>query len=300
MNWQTLPSKEDASINHILEQPDGGHWEARLVQRVEEYFICYLSSHSGCAHSCRFCHLTATKQVMMTPATIQDYLDQADQVLSSYRKRLEAGQPPANRLHFNFMARGEALSNPHFLSHSNELFQQLGERAEALGARPRFLVSSIFPRDFDGDLVKILADDRAVPYYSLYSVNPRFRKRWLPKSHAPEYALEQLVRLQQTTNRKVVLHWAFISGENDSLEDVHATLDVVEKSGLRAKFNLVRYNPHDHRHGVEPDEEHLNKVFEIIADRLGQPGSRIVPRVGYDVKASCGMFIEPKRASVNQ
>lgn len=291
MNWQVLPSCQDASVNHVLAQPDGGHWEARLMQRVEEYFICYLSSHTGCAHSCRFCHLTATGQVMMTPATVEDYLEQADQVLHTYRQRLEQGQTPAQRLHFNFMARGEALSNPHFLAHSNELFEQLGERAENLGAQPKFLVSTIFPRDFKADLSSILADERAVPYYSLYSVNPRFRKRWLPKSHDPRHALAQLAAFQKGTERKVVLHWAFIAGENDSMEDVHATLDAVGEAGLKAKFNLVRYNPHDSRHGVEPDEAHLDAVFAVINERMGLPGSRIVPRVGFDVKASCGMFI---------
>lgn len=294
MTWTALPSANDASVNHTRATPDGGHWESRLVQRTADYFICYLSSHTGCAHSCRFCHLTATGQVMMAPATLEDYLDQADQVLATYRRRVEAGQARAGRVHFNFMARGEALSNPHFLAGSNELFQSLAQRAQALGAAPRFLVSTIFPREFSGDLSQILADERAVPYYSLYSVNPAFRKRWLPKAADPRRALAALAAFQQSGGgRDVVLHWAFIAGQNDSVEDVDATLDAVEEAGLKAKFNLVRYNPHDARHGVEPDEAHLDALFARINARMDLEGSRIVPRVGYDVKASCGMFIEP-------
>lgn len=292
-DWNTLSSAQDASVNHTLSTPDGGHWESRFVQRTSDYFICYLSSHTGCSHSCRFCHLTATGQTMMTPATVEDYLRQADKVLATYQKKLEEGQPAAQRLHFNFMSRGEALSNPHLLERSSELFQALGDRAQAFDLPARFLVSTILPRDFSADLSQVLADDRSHPYYSLYSVSPKFRKRWLPKALPAQEALALLADFQKQTGRKVVLHWAFIAGENDQQADVEATLDAVEASGLKAKFNLVRYNPHDARHGVEPSEERLQQLFDLIAGRLGQPGSRIVPRVGYDVKASCGMFIEP-------
>ena len=293
MSWSTLSSCQDASVNHALPTPDGGHWESRYVQRVDRYFICYLSSHTGCAYSCRFCHLTATKQTMMAPATFEDYLQQADRVLDTYRERRDNGLPPAEYMHFNFMARGEALANPCLVERSSELFEALGQRAEDVGLPARFLVSTILPRDFNANLADVLADERAVPYYSLYSVNPKFRKRWLPKALPAEEALARLAQFQQDTGRKVVLHWAFIEGQNDSFEDVEATLDAVEQAGLKAKFNLVRYNPHDARHGQEPSEAHLQALFDRISGRLNHPGSRIVPRVGFDVKASCGMFIAP-------
>lgn len=293
MSWSTLVSCQDASVNHTCATPDGGHWEARYVQRSDDYAICYLSSHTGCAHSCRFCHLTATKQTMMAPASLDDYLAQADRVLATYVERRGQGLPAAERLHFNFMARGEALSNPWFVAHSQRLFDALGERASAVGLPAKFLVSTIFPRDFEGDLTQVLADPRSVPFYSLYSVRPAFRKRWLPKAWPADHALAQLAAFQRSTGREVVLHWAFIAGHNDAVEDVDATLDAVEAAGVRARFNLVRYNPHDDRHGTEPNEAHLQTLFDRIAARLAQPGSRIVPRVGHDVKASCGMFIAP-------
>lgn len=297
MSWTTLSSCQDASVNHTLATPDGGHWESRYVQRVDDYFICYLSSHTGCAYSCRFCHLTATGQTMMTPATLEDYLAQTDRVLDTYRLRRSQGLPAARYMHFNFMARGEALANPTLLERSDELFERLTAKAEEVGLPSRFLVSTILPRDLEAPLERVLAHPQAVPYYSLYSVNPAFRKRWLPKALPAEEGLARLARFQQATGRNVVLHGAFIEGQNDSLADVDAVLDAVEAVGLRAKFNLVRYNPHDQRHGQEPSEAHLQTLFDRIASRLGQPGSRIVPRVGFDVKASCGMFIVPDKAA---
>lgn len=291
MSWKILTSQNDASVNHILQHPDGGFWESRFVQRTPERFICYLSSHTGCAHSCRFCHLTATKQTMMTPATLDMYVEQARQVLKQYQANLDAGKEAAHTIHFNFMARGDALSNPYLVNHSQELYDHLSQLATPFGLESKFLVSTIFPNDFNGQLESIFNDPRAIPYYSLYSMNPSFRKRWVPKSWHPEKALQALAQLQQSNNSEVCLHWAFIKGENDSVSDVDHVLDEVEKVGLKAKFNLVRYNPHDQRHGVESDEDHLQFLFDRINSRMKQEGSRIVPRVGFDVKASCGMFI---------
>lgn len=102
--WSILTSKEDASVNHVLPTDDGGYWESRYVQRTDEYFICYLSSHTGCNRSCRFCHLTATKQTTMRPADFPDYIEQTRHVFYVYRQKVASGMAPVKRMHFNFMA----------------------------------------------------------------------------------------------------------------------------------------------------------------------------------------------------
>lgn len=292
LTFDTLASHEDRSVNHVARAANGGAWEARYVQRTDDYFICYVSSHTGCNQSCRFCHLTATGQVTMGPADVACYHQQVDQVLGTYRERRAGGMPAAEKVHYNFMARGEPLANPHFLDRSQDVFDGMAARAEALDLAPYFKVSSILPRSFDRDLVEVLADPRAELYYSLYSLDPAFRKRWLPKAAPAEESLDRIADYQRRTGRRIVLHWAFIAGQNDSEATVEAILDAVLSRGIRAKFNLVRYNPHDARHGVEPTQDVLDARFERIQAALGEAGSRQVPRVGFDVKASCGMFVE--------
>lgn len=289
----TLPSRLDASVNHVIPAGDGGFLEARYVRRVPERWICYLSSHSGCDKACRFCHLTATRQTTMRPATLEEYLEQAEMVFATYRERLLAGEQGGSKVHFNFMARGEPLENPVLLQHSDELFTALGEIAARFGLDHAHKVSTILPMSFRADLADVLADPASQLYYSLYSVDERFRKRWLPKAMPSSEGLDLAADYQRRTGRTVILHWAFIAGENDGDRDVGLLLEQVARRGLRAKFNLVRYNPHDARHGEETAEPRLQALFDRISEELGMPGSRIVQRVGFDVKASCGMFVEP-------
>jgi adenine C2-methylase RlmN of 23S rRNA A2503 and tRNA A37 len=196
------------------------------------------------------------------------------------------------------MARGEPLDNPTVLKNSRHLFAMMREKLNAAepAAETNFKISSIIPARFEHELGEILADEDVDFYYSLYSLNPRFRKRWLPKAMAGEGGLDHCVRYQQVTGKRVVLHWAMIAGENDSDQDVDKILEAVQRRDLRCKFNLVRYNPHDSRHGVESPEDNLQRQFEKIQAVMRDPGSRIVPRVGFDVKASCGMFVGERPA----
>lgn len=290
MTWQVLKSHEDASVNFIKPSEDGGFWEARFVQREPHYFIVYLSSHTGCNKSCRFCHLTATKQTMMTPATLDIYLEQAEQVLNYYRSLNR--EQTETIVNFNFMARGEPLANPVVLYQSKELFDKLSEKAIALNLKPQFMVSSIIPDDFPVQLEDIFSDERATLYYSLYSTQDKFRKRWLPKSMDCYKSLDMIADFQKKTNRPIVLHWAFIKDQNDNTLELDETMKEVQSRGIQAKFNLVRYNPHSDRYGVEPDESKIIQLFDNVKSYLPNSQSRIVPRVGHDVKASCGMFVK--------
>lgn len=118
-----------------------------------------------------------------------------------------------------------------------------------------------------------------------------FRRRWLPKARDPQEVLGWLAKTQQGLGTEVALHWAIIEGENDAPEVLQEIAAAVRRVGLQAKFNLVRYNPHSADQGQEAPAEALQRNFEIVRLAMARPNSRIVPRVGFDVKASCGMFV---------
>lgn len=290
---QTLQSCIDRSVNFVRETSDRGYFEARYVRRADDYIVIYLSSHSGCRHACRFCHLTTTRQTTMLAATGNDFLTQADDVLSHYDSVMTT-EGPASRVHFNWMARGEALSNHHLLTDFSEITHNLADMAASRGLKPIFNISTILPKTFTNrDLSTTFqcSSGEVVIYYSLYSLDERFRHRWIPNALPAEESLSRLAAYQRQTGRRIVLHWAYIEGENDRLEDAERIADAIRRHQLKAKFNLVRYNPYSDRQGRESSDDRLHQNFTIISSALGNTDSRIIPRVGFDVKASCGMFI---------
>ena len=288
---EILKSVIDQSINFINWQPDNGAFEARYVRRSDDYFIVYLSSHTGCKMACRMCHLTQTGQTMMRNSTLADFIDQAKPVLDHYRT-----QPVADKVHFNFMARGEPLANPNILNSWNWVATGLQGSAELAGLKNyAFNISTIIPEQVcDVKLSKAFSEPHTALYYSLYSMRPEFRRKWLPRALEPTLALDKLVEWQQVHQRPVALHWTFIEGENDDMGTLEEIAEAVTSRDLIVKFNTVRYNPYSERQGKEPPEEIVQRNFDFLSEVFGGESNRIVPRIGIDCAASCGVFVTPE------
>jgi adenine C2-methylase RlmN of 23S rRNA A2503 and tRNA A37 len=278
----------DRSVNWVR-PVDVGTIETRFVRRRSDRIVIYLSSQTGCRQACRMCHLTATGQTAHRDVTFDELVQQAEVVLDHYR-RVE----PARTVHFNFMARGEPLLNPALVEHSAELLDALWQLAARHDLRARFLVSTIFPRAFTLRLEDVF--DRYHPelYYSLYSTDEQFRRHWLPKAQPVDDALDRIAAWQRHTSKIVKIHYAFIRGHNDSEANVHAVCDALDARELRANVNIVRYNPPSPAHGEEPDEAVIERNAQIFRQRLPRARVQVVPRVGTDVHASCGMFVNDR------
>mgnify|MGYP000573628576 FL=1 len=147
------------------------------------------------------------------------------------------------------------------------------------------------PRTLHKPLVDVFGFVPPTMYYSLYSVEDAFRARWLPTAMPAAQALRMLADYQAFSKKLVKIHFAFIAGQNDSDEQVRKLCDAIDEHRLLCEFNLVTYNPATVAQGVE-------SAPEVIAERLAYITSRFagkvkaVKRVGFDVKASCGMFVE--------
>lgn len=286
---EVLHSDEDKSVNFVFDNM----LEARFVRRVEDYFIVYLSSHDGCNKACRFCHLTQTKQTSFNETTLQEYLLQAKTVLEYYDS-VKNKQGSAQVVNFNFMARGEPLANSVLLNNAKQLFDNLESMALERNLKANFNISTIFPQEVEhkdlSEVFKGVTQSFGI-YYSLYSVEDCFRKRWLPKALDYHLALKKLEQLQADTHANVAFHWTFIQGENDSQTTLDKIKCVLKDYKIKAKFNLVRYNPYSAAQGIESAEDVLQHNFDELNQFFNNPQSRIVPRVGFDVKASCGMFV---------
>ena len=280
-----LKSKLDASVNFIIKE-GVGYYEARYVRRRPDYLVCYLSAQSGCRMACRFCHLTATKQNIVVDASNEKIVEQANHVLEYY----DSLENSAKVIHFSWMARGEYLENK--IIDWYTLAQELGYKAQARKLFPRYTISTIIPRSVKGkklnDLFPLIYPDI---YYSIYSMNPVFRRKWLPNSLSAEEGLDMLAEWQNYTKKIPKLHWAFIQKENDSSDDISKITKEIKNRGLRVDFNIVRYNPYSSELGKESDENQINSLVLLLQNGLPDSKIKIVSRVGPDIFASCGMFI---------
>lgn len=292
-DWSRLYSSIDASINHIR-PTGGGHFEARYACREPETILCYLSSYSGCSMACRMCHLTATGQTGMTPATTEDFRDQAAAVFDTYDALLsDLAREPASIVNFNFMARGEPLLNPALQIDAEPIFWTLEHFAAVRGLRPVFKLSTIMPRDFPGNrLPDIFCRPEAQVYYSLYSMDADFRRRWLPRAMDPRIALRMLARLRHEHGRDVRLHWALIKGENDSEATMREALESALYLGLQPHLNIVRFNPPPGSQWQEADPDRIDALLALAGRLLGRDRVKMLSNIGPDVKAACGMFVQ--------
>jgi 23S rRNA (adenine2503-C2)-methyltransferase len=318
--YRLIHSQIDQSVNFVSEKKNAitgattVHLECRLVLRDEPFVTVYLSSQTGCKQACRFCHLTATGQTNDGIVPIAWLIQQANTVLGYYKIYVDQGETSYRReVKFDFMARGEPLLNDDIVYNFSALSRELHSLVRYLNFdNCVFHISTILPQDFN--VKRLLPKSYLGPedsrenmfgtrhtvrlFYSLYSVNPVFRKKWLPKAHDITYAMLNLASFRQYYRNihDVILHWAFIEGENDSDADVAAIIDHVEVFNLANKHNpiqvnIVRFNPPPGSAYKESPTHVIEKHFCRLLDTIANHAtSKIVQRVGEDVQASCGMF----------
>ena len=282
-----LQSRDDSSVNFIFTGNYVGKIEVRYVRRKKWYIVAYLSSQTGCEQACKMCHLTAMKETRLVDVTPQQFVEQAKTVLQWY----DHHEARADVVNFNFMARGEALVNPYLLSDSNSILSELQRLARERSLIPQFNISTIMPKTLAGKKLKdIFPGIQPEIYYSIYSVDEDFRKRWLPKSLPVEESLKMLVDWQEFSGKIPKIHFAFIENENDSIESVVAICDTINAAGLKVNVNIVRYNPFSERQGTEPSEEIIERNMHVMQELLPNARINLIKKVGFDVQASCGMF----------
>jgi 23S rRNA (adenine2503-C2)-methyltransferase len=284
--FHILNSTEDASVNFVKHM-DVGYTEARFVKRNKDRFIVYLSSQTGCNRGCRFCHLTTSGQTQYIDVDPEGYVNQAKTVLQYYNSLEEK----TKTVHYNFMARGEALSNKHMVESSYSILSSLSELAIENDLIPKFNLSTIMPRNVKAlSLSKMFRGITPTIYYSIYSIDNKFRDKWLPGALDVSLALDKLSEYQQDSKKIIKLHWAFIDQENDSEKCMDAICNEVLKRKLIVDVNIVRYNPYSNEYGKETSIDKIKENVKYLSSRLNC-NVKIIDRVGFDVKASCGMFV---------
>jgi 23S rRNA (adenine2503-C2)-methyltransferase len=264
---------------------DGGYWARRGDGRDRKYFgtlaatgfrratIC-ISSQVGCAVNCQFC-LTA-KLGIKRNLTAGEIAGQVAAVLN--RHKIQIGK---DRINLVFMGMGEPFLNyENFMDSVRLLVEGIGIPE----SRMTVSTSGILPG------IEAFAKETVRPKLalSLNASNDLVRESIMPITRKWNIAalLEAVLKIPLRTREWVTFEYVLLGGVND--QPVHAREVLALLAGLRAKVNLIVWNPGPGIAYHQPTVEDV-AVFQkmLIAGGIATYIRR--PR-GRDIYAACGQL----------
>jgi 23S rRNA (adenine2503-C2)-methyltransferase len=255
--------------------------ESVLIPETDHYTLC-LSSQVGCAQNCRFC-LTAQKGLHrnLTPAEI------INQILAV--RDLAAHKPAITNL--VFMGMGEPLANfPNLIKAITIILAPWGLNFSSR----RVTVSTAGLVPLIPALGKAVRVNLAV---SLNAPNDPLRRRLMPGTQ--KYSLSQVLEACRAfplpPHRRITFSYVLLKGINDAPAQARELARLLR--GLRAKINLIAFNPHPDLPFQRPDQE----TVQVFQDILVQAHYTTLIREsrGSDISAACGQLAGEARQVLN-
>lgn len=269
----------DGTYKWLLRLADGNCIETVFIPEKTRGTLC-VSSQVGCILNCDFC--STGKQGFNRNLTTAEIISQ---VWIAVRKLSQA-----NGLHDHhvtnvvMMGMGEPLLN--FDNVIPALHIMLDDFAYGLSKR-RVTVSTagVIPAIYA--LRKVTDVALAV---SLHAPNDELRNQIVPLNK--KYPLKELMNackdyFKDDKRRSITMEYVMLDGVNDSREHAQQLINVL--SGVRAKVNLIPFNPFPHTQYQRSDA----KTIDRFRDILMQAGLNTTIRRtrGDDIDAACGQLV---------
>jgi len=257
--------------------------DADIVESARNFgraTIC-VSSQVGCAVDCRFC-LTGLLGVKrnLTAGEI------AGQVMAVLRDQQVS--PPHDRINLVFMGMGEPFLNyDSFIKAARLLVEGVGIPQ----SRMTVSTAGIVPRIGDFGEEEI----RPKLAISLNASNDEMRTRLMPINRKWDMGqlLEAAKNFPLRNREKVTFEYVLLSEVNDAPEHARELAEKVR--GIRAKVNLIAWNPGPGIEFSTPQSERVLRFQRILIDS-GTPTFIRRPR-GRDIYAACGQLKQTMEAA---
>lgn len=267
----------DTTEKYLFCLTDGAHIETVLIPEKDHFTLC-VSAQVGCAMNCRFC-LTA-KGGWKRNLTAGEIIAQVRTVRMFLARR---SMDPLKLSNIVFMGMGEPLAN------YDQVLQAIAVITDTdfgLKVSPRRVTVStcgLVPEILD--LGKACSVNLAV---SLNAVDDDTRSWLMPVNKT--YPMPQLLTACQhftmKPRNKITFEYILIKGVNDS--PAHAGHLVRLLSPLRAKVNLIAFNPHPGTRLKAPDPETVKTFLQILLDK--NMTAIVRKSKGADILAACGQL----------
>ncbi|ANV98154.1 23S rRNA (adenine(2503)-C(2))-methyltransferase RlmN [Helicobacter enhydrae] len=282
----------DGSQKYLFRTHDGLSFESVFIKmrdkkldengkvlEGEKYTFC-LSSQVGCKVGCAFC--STAKGGFVRNLSAGEIVEQVVQL------KKDNGLAPEKRVNLVYMGMGEPLDNFANVTKAIRIIAEL-EGLSISTRRQTISTSGIAPKIKQlGELG--LGVQLAI---SLHAVDDALRTRLIPmnKAYNIEQVLDAVRSFPVDLRKRVMFEYLVIKGVNDDLQSAKKLLKLL--NGIRAKVNLISFNPHQESEFERPDEQ---KVKEF-ADFLIQKGLLCTIREskGIDISAACGQLREEEK-----
>lgn len=267
----------DTTEKYLFQLTDGAHIESVLIPEKDHFTLC-VSSQVGCAMNCRFC-LTA-KGGWKRNLTAGEIIAQVRTVRMFLAHRNVDPQKLSNVV---FMGMGEPLAN------YDQVIQAVAVITDTdfgLKISPRRVTVSTC-----GLVPEILALGKACAVNLAVSLNATDdeTRSWLMPVNNTYPMTRLLAACQQFTMKprnKITFEYILIKGVNDS--PAHADDLVRLLSPVRAKVNLIAFNPHPGTRLKAPDPETVKRFLQILLDK--NMTAIVRKSKGADILAACGQL----------
>ncbi|MDR2100041.1 MAG: 23S rRNA (adenine(2503)-C(2))-methyltransferase RlmN [Campylobacteraceae bacterium] len=238
------------------------------------YTVC-VSSQVGCKMGCAFCLTGKSGFVRNLSAG-----EITAQVL--FIKKIN-NIDASRRVNVVYMGMGEPLDNLQNVVKAVGIFSDI----DALAISPKR--QTISTSGLSSQIEKLGKMDIGVLLaISLHAVDDETRAKLMPINRA--YSIKSVIEAVKTfpidMRKRVLFEYLIIKDVNDSLQSAKKLVKLL--SGIRAKVNLIYFNPHDGSEFQRPSEKDVTD----FADFLNSHGLLCTIRQskGLDISAACGQL----------
>ena len=258
----------------LLKMKDKEFDEYGNIKNSEKFTIC-VSSQIGCKIGCKFC--CTGKNGFTRNLSTGEIVEQVVAI------KKDNNIMPEKCVNIVYMGMGEPLDNFDNLVKAIKIISHI----DGLSISPRrqtISTSGISP------MINVLGNlDLGVQLaISLHAVNDKTRNRLMPINKL--YNIDSIINSVKTfpvdARKRVMFEYLMIKDVNDSIDDAKDLLKLLD--GIKAKVNLILFNPFEGSNFERPDLENAKK----FADYLHNKGLLCTIREskGIDIDAACGQL----------
>jgi 23S rRNA (adenine2503-C2)-methyltransferase len=267
----------DGTVKFLFALPDGHAIESVLIPDLPRRTLC-ISSQVGCAMGCTFC-LTGSLGFMRN-LTAGEIVDQVCQV----QQDIGLNERITNLV---LMGMGEPLANYSAVTRAmNVLIDPIG----LAFSHRRITLSTI---GLIPQLAQLGKDSPVNLAISLHAPDDELRNRIMPVNRT--HPLQELIGACRAypipPRKRITFEYILLEDINDSLKQAKALVKLLK--GVRAKVNLIPFNPHPHANFRSPSREKI-LAFQEVLQGAGLTATIRQSR-GADIGAACGQLAARER-----